>query len=60
MTATPADQIVKPPDEIPAAYKDAVAKLDPRVQTLYITHRWPWSMQAAMAEDEIYSISDLA
>ena len=32
MAANPADQIVKPPDEIPATYKDAVAKPEDRRQ----------------------------
>ena len=32
-----AEQIVQPPADIPAAYAEAVGKLDPRAQTLYIT-----------------------
>ena len=53
-------EIAKPPEAIPDRYKEAVGKLDPRAQALYITHRWPWSMQAAMATDEMYSVNDLA
>ena len=53
-------ETAKPPEAIPDRYKDAVGKLDPRAQALYITHRWPWSMQAAMATDEMYSVNDLA
>ena len=34
-------ETAKPPEAIPDRYKDAVGKLDPRAQALYITHRWP-------------------
>ena len=59
MAATP-DELVAPPQEVPDAYTDAVAKLHKTARNLMVLKGIPWFIQATLSDEGFVSMEDLA
>ena len=56
MAATPA----KPPEEVPAAIKEDVAKLQKPLAAILVGKEIPWVIQAALGASGYVTVEDLA